>query len=370
VSLDPYNALITRVEPDPEVRPGPLSGKRLLVKDLIDTAGIRTTYGSQIYGDHVPAETAPAVTKLLDAGAVLVGKANLPEFAWAVMGQNPFYGTVHNPAATGKTTGGSSAGNAAALAADMCDIGLGTDTGCSIRLPSACCETVGLKPRWGSIDMEGVFPLCPTLDTLGPMAKTVDDVALVWSVLKGEPAPEPRLEGLTVGLLRRPPTVGDGRATEPSDLAESWAADLERLGARVVEAGIPEPSASTWPVFNHEALQSHRATFPSRAEEYSDVCRTKLEIAQRTTAEEVEEAYRALEEWRRFEPEVDLYVAPCYTQELPPEDADELEVRLRFSEFLRWVNLIGWAGLAIGNLQLIAPQDETVLAAGLAYARG
>ena len=123
-------------------------------------------------------------------------------------------------------------------------------------------------------------------------------------------------------------------------------------------------------MFNHEALESHKATFPSRAEEYSDVCRTKLEIAQRTTAEEVEAAYRALEEWRRFEPEVDLYVAPCYTQELPPEDADELDVRLRFSEFLRWVNLIGWAGLAIGNLQLIAPHDETALAAGLAFVRG
>jgi aspartyl-tRNA(Asn)/glutamyl-tRNA(Gln) amidotransferase subunit A len=369
VSLDPYNALITAVEPEP-AKSGPLEGKRLLVKDLIDTAGIRTTYGSQIYGDHVPERTAPAVTRLVDAGAVVVGKANLPEFAWAVMGQNPFYGTVHNPAAPGKTTGGSSAGNAAALAADMCDIGLGTDTGCSIRLPSACCETVGLKPRWGSIDMTGVFPLCPTLDTLGPMGKTVEDVALVWSLLKDEPVPEPRLEGVTVGLLRQPPTVGDGRATEPSDLGEGWAAEFGRLGARVVEARVVEPSGTMWPVFNHEALQSHRATFPSRAAEYSDVCRTKLEAAQKTTADEVDAAYRALEEWRRFEPEVDLYVAPCYTQELPPEDADELEVRLRFSEFLRWVNLIGWAGLAIGNLQLIAPRDETALAAGLAYVRG
>src|SRR5262249_23697787 len=95
-----------------------------------------------------------------------------------------------------------------------------------------------------------------------------------------------------------------------------------------------------------------------------------LEIAQRTTPEEVETAYRALEEWRRFEPDVDLYAAPCYTQELPPEDADELEVRLRFSEFLRWVNLIGWAGLAIGNMQLIAPHDQPPLAAGLAWVRG
>ena len=115
MSVDPYNALITAVEPG-EANPGPLHGKRLLVKDLIDTAGIRTTYGSQIYGDHVPERTARSVELLVDAGAVVVGKANLPEFAWAVMGQNPFYGTVHNPAAPGKTTGGSSSGNAAGLA--------------------------------------------------------------------------------------------------------------------------------------------------------------------------------------------------------------------------------------------------------------
>ena len=219
--------------------------------------------------------------------------------------------------------------------------------------------------------MEGVFPLCPTLDTLGPMATTVEDVALVWSVLKGVPVPEPRLDGLTVGLLRQPPTVGDGRETEPSDLAEGWAADLERLGARVVEARVPGAvrehlAASSTTRRSSRTARRSRA----RADEYSDVCRTKLEVAQRTTADEVEAAYRALEEWRRYEPEVDLYVAPCYTQELPPEDADELEVRLRFSEFLRWVNLIGWAGLAIGNLQLIAPHDETALAAGLAWVRG
>ena len=175
---DALNAVITRVEPAAEAPgPGPLSGRTLLVKDLIDVAGVRTTYGSRIYAENVPRRTAPAVQRLLDAGAVLVGKANLPEFAWGVVGQNPWYGTVRNPLHPGRTTGGSSSGNAAALAAGLCELGLGTDTGCSIRLPSACCETVGLKPRWGSIDMEGVFPLCPTLDTLGPMAKTVEDVA-------------------------------------------------------------------------------------------------------------------------------------------------------------------------------------------------
>ena len=368
---DPFNAGITWLdEPLQTSTEGPLAGRTLLVKDLIDTAGIRTTYGSQIYGDHVPERTAPVVQRLLDAGAVLVGKANLPEFAWAVMGQNPFYGTVHNPAAPGKTTGGSSSGNAAALAAGLVQLGLGSDTGCSIRLPSACCDTIGLKVRWGSVPTDGVFPLCPTLDTVGPMARSVAYVALLWSVLTGKPVPEPRLDGLTVGLLRRSPTVGDGRETSRSDLVDGWTDELERLGARLVEAEVREPDGNMWPLFFREALESHRATFPRRANEYGDNCRTKLELAVKVHDDEVAAAYAALERWRRYEPEVDLYVLPCVGRELPPEDCDELEVRLWLSENLRWVNLIGWAGLAIGNLQLVAPRDETVLAAGLAWERG
>src|SRR5207247_3338653 len=131
-----------------EAKPGPLSGKTLLVKDLFDTAGVRTTYGSKLYADHVPERTAPSVERLVDAGAVVVGKANLHEFAWGVTSQNPWYGTVQNPRLPGRTTGGSSGGNAAALAAGLCDLGLGSATGCSVRLPASCCGVVGLKPSW------------------------------------------------------------------------------------------------------------------------------------------------------------------------------------------------------------------------------
>ena len=368
---DDLNAAITWLdEPLRGAPAGPLAGRTVLVKDLIDTAGIRTTYGSRLYADNVPERHATVVQRVLDAGATVVGKANLPEFAWSVLGQNPWYGTVHNPTRPGRTTGGSSSGNAAALAAGLCDFGIGSDTGCSIRLPSAACETVGLKSRWGLIPMEGVFPLVPLLDTVGPMARSVADVALLWSVLTGRPVPEPRIDGLTVGLVRRPPEIGDGRPTETSDAAEAWVADLERLGARVVEATIPNASANTWPQFQHEARQSHAKTFPSRAAEYSDVMRIKLEAAQRASDEDVGAAYTAIEGWRRFEPEVDLYVSPCIGIELPAEDVDELEIRLPLSSFLRWVNLIGWAGLAVGNTQLVAPDDETVLAAGLALERG
>ena len=363
---DRWNAFITRVEAG-ESGPGPLAGRTLGVKDLFDTAGIRTTYGSNIYGRHVPTRNAIAVQRLLDAGAVLVGKTHLPEFAWSVLGASQWYGTCVNPVQPGRTTGGSSSGSAAALAAGLCELALGTDTGCSIRLPSAACETVGLKSQWGLIPMQGAFPLCPSFDTVGPMARSVADVALMWSVLTGRPAPQPRLAGLRIGLLRQPPGIGDGRATERSDLAETWVAELERQGARVVEARIPEPSANTWPQFQHEAAQSHAATFPSRADEYGTLMRGKLEAAQRVRAADVEASHRAIEEWRRYEPDVDLYVSPCYAVELPPEDADELEIRLPLTSFLRWVNLIGWAGLAIGNLQLIAPTDDVVLAAGLAW---
>lgn len=367
---NPLNAIITPVAAGSETVAGPLAGRTLLVKDLIDVAGIRATYGSRVYAGHVPERTAPAARRLLDAGAVLVGKANLPEFAWNVTGQNPWYGTVRNPVHPGRTTGGSSSGNAAALAAGLCELGLGTDTGCSIRLPSACCGTVGLKPSWGAVSTEGVFPLVPTLDTVGPMARSVADVALMWSVLTGKPVPEPRLAGLTVGLLTRPPTVGDGSTPPESFAAEEWVPRLEELGAKVVPATIPEPEGNTWPLFFHEALRSHAATFPARADEYSDNVRTKLELAQRVDPDDVAAAYRALERWRRYEPAVDLYVSPCIGIDLPPEDCDELEVRVPFSAFLRPFNLLGWAGLAIGNLQLVAPRDEVVLAAGLAYESG
>ena len=368
---DPLNAVITWLdEPLQTTGEGPLAGRTMLVKDLIDTAGIRTTYGSHVYAAHVPARNATVVDRVLDAGVVILGKANLAEFAWGVLGSNQWYGTVHNPVRQGRTTGGSSSGNAAAIAAEVCDLGIGTDTGCSVRLPAAACEIVGLKTRHGAVPVDGVFPLCPSFDTVGPMARSVGEVATLWSVLAGRRVPEPRLDGLTVGLLRKAPDLADGRETESSDAADAWVSRLEALGARVVEAAVPGPPADTWPVFQHEAARSHAATFPSRADEYGDTIRPKLEAAQRVDPDAVTEGYRSLLAWRRLVPDVDLYVSPCIAVDLPAEDADEADVRLPLSSFMRWVNLLGWAALAIGNLQLIAPADETVLAAGLAWERG
>lgn len=368
---DPWNAVLTWID-EPEIPPadGPLAGRPIVVKDLVDTAGVRTTYGSKVYADHVPTRDAEIVRRIKAAGAVIVGKSHLPEFAWNVLGDNPFYGMCHNPTRPGKTTGGSSSGSAAAIAGGIADLAIGSDTGCSIRLPSAACDTVGLKSRWGVIPMEGVFPLVPTIDTVGPMARTVADVALLWSVMAGRPVPEPRLDGMKVGVLREAPNLADGRTTESSDAAEQWVGDLESLGASVVESSVPDASSNPWPMFLHEAARSHEGTYPSRRDEYGEVMQAKLDSTMNVTSDQVEAAYRAVEEWRAYEPEVDLYVSPCYAVELPPEDADELEVRLPLTSFLRWVNLFGWAGLAVGNMQLIAPHDETVLAAGLAFERG
>jgi aspartyl-tRNA(Asn)/glutamyl-tRNA(Gln) amidotransferase subunit A len=364
---DDWNAIITEVEPR-EALPGPLHGKRLLVKDLIDTAGIRTTYGSKIYGDHVPTRTAPAVERLVAAGAVVVGKANLHEFAWGVTSQNPWYGTVQNPRHPGRTTGGSSGGNAAALAAGLCDLGLGTDTGGSIRLPSSCCDLVGLKPSLGRTPTEGVFPLCPSFDTVGPMARTVEEVALAWSVLAAAPVPEPRLAGLTVGLLTTPPSVG-GTALPANRAAEQYVEKLEQLGATVVEATIPEPVDDTWPLFFHEAAESHRTTFPERAADYGENVRSKLQHAQTVEPAAVARARDAVRRWRAYVPSVDLYVAPVLGVDLPLVDCNELEVRIALTAFLRPFNILGWAALAIGDLQLVAPRDEVVLGAGLAWER-
>ena len=169
-----------------------------------------------------------------------------------------------------------------------------------------------------------------------------------------------------VGQSGYTPSVG-GAAVEDNRSAEQYVTQLEALGARVVETTIPDAPGDTWPLFFHEAAESHRETFPERAAEYGDNVRAKLEHAQTIEPDAVERASDAVRIWRTYQPPVDLYVAPVLGVELPPVDCDELEVRIPLTAFLRPFNVIGWAGLAIGDLQLIAPRDETVLAAGLAW---
>jgi aspartyl-tRNA(Asn)/glutamyl-tRNA(Gln) amidotransferase subunit A len=143
---------------------GPLHGIPVALKDLVDTAGIRTTAGSRILAEHVPGQDAPIVTRLKDAGAVIIGKTNMLEFAYGIV--HPDYGATWNPWDPQRTAGGSSGGSAAAVAAGLCYAAAGTDTGGSIRIPAAYCGVAGFKPTYGLVSLEGIFPLSWSLDHL------------------------------------------------------------------------------------------------------------------------------------------------------------------------------------------------------------
>lgn len=161
-------------------------GDRVAVKDLVDVRGMVTTAGGIILPNVPAADDAPVVKRLRDAGCVIVGKANLHEFAYGVTSVNPHYGAVLNPHDTTRVAGGSSGGSAAAVAAGLCDWSVGSDTGGSIRIPSSLCGVAGFKPRFGSIDIGGVIPLSPSLDTLGPIAPDIGTTARAYSIMSGE----------------------------------------------------------------------------------------------------------------------------------------------------------------------------------------
>jgi aspartyl-tRNA(Asn)/glutamyl-tRNA(Gln) amidotransferase subunit A len=353
---------------------GRLAGVPVLIKDLVDTAGVRTTYGSSIYAEHVPQRSAPAVTALEAEGAIVVGKTNLDEFAWGVCGQNTFYGDTVNPTAPDRVAGGSSSGNAAALAAGMVPLALGTDTGGSIRLPAACCGVVGFKPAVGAVPTQGVFPLAASFDTVGPMGRTVADCALAYSVLSATDVPAPALEGLRIGVLTAYPRLGPADAdSERDERALAHADRLRALGADVSELSLPVPEGDTWAVFYADTAATHRETFPSRRDEYGPLIRAKLDHAITVTAAQEQEGRRALEAWRALaarEPDVDLVLAPTLGyDELPPAGVDELGVRLPFSAYTRAFSYLGWPAVAIGPLQLAGRDAAVVIGAALALER-
>jgi Asp-tRNA(Asn)/Glu-tRNA(Gln) amidotransferase A subunit family amidase len=353
---------------------GALAGVPVLIKDLVDTAGVRTTYASSIYADHVPQRSAPAVIALEEQGAIVLGKANADEFAWGVCGQNTFYGDTVNPTAPDRVAGGSSSGNAAALAAGMVPLALGTDTGGSVRLPAACCGVVGLKTARGAVPTQGVYPLAASFDTVGPMATTVADCALAHAVLTGGAVPAPALAGLRVGVLTAHPDLGPPEAPAARDeRALAYGDRLRALGAQVTELSLPVPERDTWAVFYAETAAAHRETFPSRRDEYGPLIRAKLDHAITVTAEQEREGRRALDAWRARaarEPDVDLVLAPTLGyDELPPVGVDELGVRLPFSAYTRAFSYLGWPAIAIGSLQLAGRDAAVVIGAALALER-
>ncbi|MFL5955687.1 MAG: amidase [Gaiellaceae bacterium] len=328
-----------------ELGPGP-PGRRLAVKDLYDTAGIRTTYGSAVFGDHVPSTTATWVAQLEDAGWVNVGKTNLHEFAYGVTSQNLHYGVVPNPAHPGLTAGGSSGGSAAALELGLADAALGTDTGGSIRIPAACCGIVGFKPTYGRVPIDGVFPLAPTFDHAGPMAR---DVAGCIELL-----------GIEV------PDVAFGDLS----LACAW------CNPPVAAAPIDFPTAeAVGPAFMREVGDVHRELYPENADLYGENIRGKIErciavddaayeAAIRARAEHGERAAEALEGF-------DLLLTPTLSCPVPAADVVEVEVRAAMTLYTFPFNALGWPALALGPVQLAgrAGDDALVLAAGLSLER-
>src|SRR4051794_24545044 len=241
-------------------------------------------------------------------------------------------------------------------------LALGTDTGGSVRLPAAGCGVVGFKPPHGVVSADGVFPLAPSLDTVGPMARAVEDCALAWSVLSGQPVPEPRLEGKRVGRLVRPPDLGVGDEVGEDPRAAGLPGDLVEL---------PVPPGDVWPVFYGEAAEVHRATYPARAEEYGPIIRPKLERAAATTPEALAAGRAAMLAWReaaRDEPRVDVIVSPALgLRELPAAGTPEHEFRIPFSAYARAFNFLGWPAIAIGDTQLAARDARTLLEAALAW---
>ncbi|MBA2565113.1 MAG: amidase [Gemmatimonadetes bacterium] len=359
-------------------------GIPLGVKDIFDTAGLVTTYGSCLYRDHLPVTSAEAVLRLQGAGYVLIGKTNLHEFAYGITSENPHFGAVRNPRDPSRMAGGSSGGSAAALAAGLCDAALGSDTGGSIRIPAAFCGVVGFKPTYGVVPTQGLFPLAPSFDHAGPMARDVKGCAAAFAVLADQEVASPADPAmLRVGSAEAFFEVcapGVGRACRRA---------LRGMGP-VLPVSFPSPDAfSTAPMFLSEAAALHRATFPSRAAEYGpDVAG----LLRRGLAVPAVDYLACREELQRFRARaagvfahVDLLAVPtvpCVAPLLGTASIDVGGRRFSTRDLLTrntrpFANL-GWPALALpcgiaedglpASLSLVGPPggDARVLAAGLA----
>jgi aspartyl-tRNA(Asn)/glutamyl-tRNA(Gln) amidotransferase subunit A len=279
-----------------------LEGIPFGVKDLFDSEGVRTAYGSSMFDSHVPTRDAEAVRRARAAGAILVGKTQTHEFAWGITSVNERMGSAHNPWALERVSGGSSGGSAVVLAADEVPLTIGSDTGGSIRAPAAFCGVVGLKPTYGRISGSGAWPLARSLDHPGPMARTPADAALLLEELAGGDPADPAttdaplgdvrgelrrgLGGLTVGVcadLHLVPLAADVR-----QVFDATVGVLEAAGARFAHVGLPEAEL-IYPAFGiiqrAEALDTHRRAglYPTRRDEYGDDVLGRLDAATEVT---------------------------------------------------------------------------------------
>jgi aspartyl-tRNA(Asn)/glutamyl-tRNA(Gln) amidotransferase subunit A len=317
---------------------GPLHGVTVGVKDIFDTAGIRTTQGSSFYRDNIPTADAESVRRLKAAGAVLVGKCNTHEFAAGSTTNNPWYGPARNPWSLERSPGGSSGGSGAAVAAFLCAAATGTDTGGSIRSPAACCGVVGLKPTYGRVSLRGIYPNALSLDHPGPIARSARDAGLLLQGMAGwdpddattENVPVPDFTaGIEAGVagmrLALCPDLSGGEV----DAAVAAALDgavktLAGLGARIETVAFPlrdALQAARLAISRAEFLALHRARFAATPEGYGADVRERLREAAATTLDDYVLACRDRERVRRaldlLLVEVDALILPVSPCEAP-----------------------------------------------------
>jgi aspartyl-tRNA(Asn)/glutamyl-tRNA(Gln) amidotransferase subunit A len=361
---------------------GPLHGIPVSVKDLIAVAGTPTTSGSAVPPLH-PTADAPVIRRLREAGAIVIGKTNLHEFAFGTTSDETAFGAVHHPLDETRSPGGSSGGSAAALVEGMCFGSVGTDTGGSIRIPSAACGTVGLKATSGELSCHGVVPLSPTLDHVGPMARTVTDTALLFQAMKGRPvhAIAPAGGRLVFG-------VPDGYFLDPLDqevrrLFENARGGLIEAGHAVVDVRIPHASW-TADVYLHivlpEASCYHASTIDRHAAAYSPGVRLRIEMGRYVLAEDYVRAMQLREVLAQEVDEAvgrcDALLLPALAIPAPPIGAGSVEVggtrqpiRAIMLKLTQLFNITGHPAIALpagaGDdglpraLQLVGPRGRT-----------
>jgi aspartyl-tRNA(Asn)/glutamyl-tRNA(Gln) amidotransferase subunit A len=340
---------------------GPLHGVALGVKDLIDVAGLPTRCGSNVLADAPPAVTdAAAVARLRAAGAVVVAKLHTHEFAYGPTGDVAATGPARNPHDPTRITGGSSSGPAAAVAAGLVPLALGTDTGASVRTPAALCGVVGLKPAFGHVSTAGAFPLSETLDHVGLLTADTHSAAVAWDVLDradgtGGGIQPPGVTGLRIGV----PVDDYWRPADPA-IAEGVAAavaGLEKAGARVVEVRTKmiEELAATYPrIVGAEAYATHATWLADRPGDYQPVTRARIASFADQLARDYVDALRAR---RRLVPllheavdEVDVLVLPTTRLRATPigvEKVDGVAVRPALLALTLPFNLTGWPAVSV-----------------------
>lgn len=273
---------------------GPLAGVPIAIKDLFDHEGRTTTCGSAFYAE-VADTTAESVKRLEVAGAVIIGRTNLHEFAFGFTSENEHWGPVRNPWDPATSAGGSSGGTGVAVAAGITPIAIGTDTGGSVRVPAALCGIFGLKVTYGRIPLHGVFPLVPDIDTVGPLADSMENLAVSYRVLSGDETREPDRRALRLGVPE-PWYEGAPMADHIRGAFEGTVAALRGLGHEVHPIQMPDTKPSHHIIGAIAAVAEVHEGFRNERRKYGTAVEARIEMVEKTTPEERAEA----RDWQRM----------------------------------------------------------------------